>query len=56
MLLYNVSLQESVDRRIGLFSVQEEEVNPLASYEGCVLEPKVPDVGPHDLWIKVSKI
>ncbi|XP_066970314.1 phosphatidylinositol 4-kinase alpha isoform X2 [Macrobrachium rosenbergii] len=46
------SWQESVDRRLGLFSRQKEEVNPLAAYEGCNLEPQVPQVGPHDIWIK----
>ncbi|KAG7162490.1 Phosphatidylinositol 4-kinase alpha-like [Homarus americanus] len=44
--------QDSVDRRLGLFSRQPEEVNPLAAYEGCKLEPHVPQVGAHDLWIK----
>ncbi|XP_047491882.1 phosphatidylinositol 4-kinase alpha-like isoform X2 [Penaeus chinensis] len=44
--------QESVARRLGLFSRQIDEVNPLAAYEGCNLEPKVPQVGPHDIWIK----
>ncbi|XP_071514880.1 phosphatidylinositol 4-kinase alpha isoform X1 [Panulirus ornatus] len=44
--------QESVDRRLGLFSQQPEEVNPLAAYEGCELEPHVPQVVPHDIWIK----
>ncbi|KAK3879548.1 hypothetical protein Pcinc_015884 [Petrolisthes cinctipes] len=44
--------QESVDRRLGLFSPHANEVNPLAAYEGCKLEPCVPQVGPHDIWIK----
>lgn len=51
--LYFSPKQESVDRRLGLFSRQPEEVNPLAAYEGCELEPHVPQVGPHDIWIKV---
>ncbi|CAL4063043.1 unnamed protein product, partial [Meganyctiphanes norvegica] len=46
------SWQESVDRHIGLFEKQVEEVDPLAAYEGCKLEPKAPNVGPHDIWIK----
>lgn len=50
----NTYFQESVDRRLGLFSQQVNEVNPLAAYEGCKLEPCVPQVGPHDIWIKVS--
>ncbi|KAK7078017.1 Phosphatidylinositol 4-kinase alpha, partial [Halocaridina rubra] len=44
--------QESVDRRLGLFAKQKEEVNPLAAYEGCKLAPQVPKVEPHDIWIK----
>ncbi|XP_076062775.1 phosphatidylinositol 4-kinase III alpha isoform X2 [Oratosquilla oratoria] len=46
------SWQDSVDRRLGLFEYLEQTVNPLAAYEGCKLEPKLPDVAPHDIWIK----
>lgn len=53
-VINNNLIQESVDRRLGLFSQQVNEVNPLAAYEGCKLEPCVPQVGPHDIWIKVS--
>lgn len=38
---------------MGLFSIQEEEVSPLAVYEGCVLEPKPPFIKPHDVWLQV---
>lgn len=40
---------------MGLFSIQEETISPLAVYEGCVLEPKVPFVKPHDIWLQVRK-
>lgn len=45
-----------MNRRLGLFSKPPEEVNPLAAYEGCNLEPHVPQVGAHDIWIRVSCI
>ncbi|KAG8287986.1 phosphatidylinositol 4-kinase alpha [Homalodisca vitripennis] len=44
--------QCSVDKQLGLFSKEEEEVSPLAAYEGCVLEPLPPFVKPHDIWIQ----
>ena len=43
-----------MDRRLGLFSRPPQDVNPLAAYEGCDLESHVPQVGPHDIWIRVS--
>lgn len=46
-----VAWQYTVDKKMGLFSAQEEEVSPLAVYEGCKLEPNPPDVKPHDIWI-----
>lgn len=45
--------QYTVDKRMGLFSKREEEVSPLAVYEGCVLEPHPPFVKPHDIWLQV---
>ncbi|BET02066.1 Phosphatidylinositol 4-kinase [Nesidiocoris tenuis] len=44
--------QYTFDKRLGLFSVEPEEVSPLAAYEGCVLEPNQPFVKPHDIWIQ----
>lgn len=44
--------QYTVDKRMGLFSKREEEVSPLAVYEGCVLEPHPPFVKPHDIWLQ----
>lgn len=44
--------QCSVDKQLGLFSKEEEEVSPLAAYEGCILEPLPPFVKPHDIWIQ----
>ncbi|XP_015180131.1 PREDICTED: phosphatidylinositol 4-kinase alpha isoform X1 [Polistes dominula] len=46
-----VAWQYTVDKKMGLFSAEEEEVSPLAVYEGCKLEPNPPDVKPHDIWI-----
>nr|XP_053628096.1 phosphatidylinositol 4-kinase alpha-like [Cherax quadricarinatus] len=46
------NIQDSVDRHLGLFSRQSEAVDPLAAYEGCELKPHIPQVGPHDIWIK----
>ncbi|XP_033211468.1 phosphatidylinositol 4-kinase alpha isoform X3 [Belonocnema kinseyi] len=43
--------QYTVDKRMGLFSQEEEEVSPLAVFEGCKLGPNPPDVKPHELWI-----
>ncbi|KAK0074484.1 hypothetical protein PV325_008278, partial [Microctonus aethiopoides] len=43
--------QYTVDKRMGLFSLQKEDVNPLAVYEGCKLEPNPPYVKPHEIWV-----
>ena len=43
-----------MDKRLGLFSEQEAEVNPLAVYEGCSIEAKPPFVAPHHHWVQVS--
>ncbi|KAL1122935.1 hypothetical protein AAG570_003260 [Ranatra chinensis] len=44
--------QYTVDKKLGLFSEETEEVSPLAAYEGCTLEPNPPFVRPHDIWIQ----
>nr|CAD7260807.1 unnamed protein product [Timema shepardi] len=44
--------QCSIDKKLGLFSEEEEEVSPLAAYEGCKLEPQPPFVAPHNIWIQ----
>ncbi|XP_063216675.1 phosphatidylinositol 4-kinase alpha isoform X2 [Bacillus rossius redtenbacheri] len=44
--------QCSIDKRLGLFSEHEEEVSPLAAYEGCRLVPSPPFIAPHDIWIQ----
>ncbi|RZF47776.1 hypothetical protein LSTR_LSTR006040 [Laodelphax striatellus] len=44
--------QCTVDKRLGLFSPEEEEVSPLAAYEGCELVPKPPFIKPHDIWVQ----
>ncbi|XP_023247195.1 phosphatidylinositol 4-kinase alpha isoform X2 [Copidosoma floridanum] len=43
--------QYTVDKRLGLFSVDEEQVSPLAVYEGCQLGPKPPMIKPHEIWV-----
>ncbi|XP_034943088.1 phosphatidylinositol 4-kinase alpha [Chelonus insularis] len=43
--------QYTVDKRMGLFSPEQEEVNPLAVYEGCELGPNPPYVKPHEIWV-----
>ncbi|XP_026331523.1 putative inactive phosphatidylinositol 4-kinase alpha-like protein P1, partial [Hyposmocoma kahamanoa] len=44
--------QCTVDRKMGLFSKQAEEISPLAAYEGAVLEPRPPFVAPHAVWVR----
>ncbi|XP_037092304.1 LOW QUALITY PROTEIN: phosphatidylinositol 4-kinase alpha-like [Pollicipes pollicipes] len=44
--------QYTIDKRLGLFSEQEPEVNPLAVYEGCSIEARPPYVVPHHLWVQ----
>ncbi|KAF9417408.1 hypothetical protein HW555_005505 [Spodoptera exigua] len=44
--------QSTVDRRMGLFSKQVEEVSPLAAHEGAKLEPRPPFVAPHAVWVR----
>ena len=46
-----VAWQYTVDKRMGLFAPDEEEVSPLAIYEGCKLGPNPPQVKPHDIWV-----
>lgn len=41
-----------MDKKIGLFSEEVEEVSPLAAHEGCLLEPKPPFVKPHEIWVQ----
>jgi hypothetical protein len=49
----SVLFQCSVDKKLGLFSVEEGGASPLAAYEGCRLEPSPPFVKPHDIWVQV---
>ncbi|KAG6449776.1 hypothetical protein O3G_MSEX006205 [Manduca sexta] len=44
--------QSTVDRKMGLFSKQAEEISPLAAYEGSKLEPRPPFVAPHAVWVR----
>ncbi|XP_031784727.1 phosphatidylinositol 4-kinase alpha isoform X2 [Nasonia vitripennis] len=43
--------QYTVDKRMGLFAIDEEQVSPLAVHEGCKLGPKSPVVQPHEIWV-----
>ncbi|CAH2052445.1 unnamed protein product, partial [Iphiclides podalirius] len=44
--------QSTVDRKMGLFSKQHDEISPLAAYEGSKLEPRPPFVAPHAVWVR----
>ncbi|XP_059048933.1 phosphatidylinositol 4-kinase alpha [Achroia grisella] len=44
--------QCTVDRKMGLFSKQVEEISPLAAYEGSKLEPRPPFVAAHAVWVR----
>lgn len=44
--------QCTIDKKLGLFSVEEEEVSPLAAHEGSNLGPKPPFVKPHNIWVQ----
>ncbi|KAJ0173228.1 hypothetical protein K1T71_011404 [Dendrolimus kikuchii] len=44
--------QCTVDRKMGLFSKQTDEISPLAAYEGSKLEPRPPFVLPHAVWVR----
>ncbi|KAG7197176.1 hypothetical protein KM043_007256 [Ampulex compressa] len=43
--------QYTIEKQMHLFAPDEEEVNPLAVYEGCKLGPNPPQVKPHDIWV-----
>lgn len=47
--------QYTIDRRLGIFAADEEEVNPLMASDENVPEIKQPDVAAHRIWLKVSK-
>lgn len=42
----------TVQKRLGLFSIDYEEDSPLATHEGSVLKPRGPYVKPHRIWIQ----
>ncbi|XP_041971459.1 phosphatidylinositol 4-kinase alpha isoform X3 [Aricia agestis] len=44
--------QSTVDRRMGLFSRQQDEISPLAAHEGAKLEPRPPSVAAHAVWVR----
>lgn len=43
--------QYTVDKRMGVFSIEDDPVSPLAVYENCKLEPTPPLVKPHEIWV-----
>lgn len=47
--------QYTIDKKLGLFSDEIDEVSPLAVHEGCILQPQPPFVKPHDIWIQVCQ-
>lgn len=46
--------QATIDRQMGLFAEDPEQVDPLAAHEGCELKPNGPFIAPHALWVKVD--
>ncbi|CAG9559156.1 unnamed protein product [Danaus chrysippus] len=44
--------QCTVDRKMGLFSKQNDEISPLAAFEGAKLKPRPPFVAPHVVWVR----
>ncbi|XP_067946657.1 phosphatidylinositol 4-kinase alpha-like [Watersipora subatra] len=44
--------QYTIDRRLGIFAADEEEVNPLMASDENVPEIKQPDVAAHRIWLK----
>ncbi|XP_026727128.1 phosphatidylinositol 4-kinase alpha isoform X4 [Trichoplusia ni] len=44
--------QCTVDRKMGLFSRENDEISPLAAHEGAKLEPRPPFVAPHAVWVR----
>ena len=57
-LLCEMSLawQATVDQKLGLFSLDQDEGDPLAVSEDHVPQPKPPNVLPHLRWIRVLKM
>lgn len=43
----------TVDRKLGLFSPDPTQANPLTPNEGVVFKPDPPYIGAHGQWIKV---
>lgn len=42
----------TVDKRMGLFSIDPEQADPLSPKEGSLFEPNPPNLGAHESWIK----
>uniref|UniRef100_A0A182MWN4 Phosphatidylinositol 4-kinase alpha n=1 Tax=Anopheles culicifacies TaxID=139723 RepID=A0A182MWN4_9DIPT len=45
--------QTTFDKRMGLFSEENDVASPLAAYEGCRLVPKPIVVAPHLIWLQL---
>ncbi|XP_055374781.1 phosphatidylinositol 4-kinase alpha [Condylostylus longicornis] len=45
--------QTTFDKKLGIFSEEEEVTSPLAAYEGCNLVPKPVIVAPHSIWLQL---
>jgi len=48
--------QATIDRNLGIFAPDEEEVDPLMASEENVPEIKTPFVSPHHIWLKVTSV
>ncbi|CAD7087007.1 unnamed protein product [Hermetia illucens] len=45
--------QTTFEKKMGVFSEQQELTNPLAAYEGCKLIAKPVLIAPHSIWLQL---
>lgn len=46
--------QATIDLQLGMFTPDEEEINPLMASDENLPEIKMPDVAAHRIWLKVA--